>query len=129
MEQCLINLNKMTIRIIFIVIAGLFILFFTSFYLFRDKLLFFVYGYPQELISSVTANAFTAHKSVYTGKIVFLISSIFLGVLTSIGGYYFYYLNGEKLNVIRITFYVSIFLTAILLISLAMFWILPKRYF
>lgn len=118
----------MTIRI-FIVVAGLFLVFFTSFYLLRDKLLFFVYGYPQELISSVTAEAFAAHRNVYKGKLVFLISSIFLGVLTSIGGYYFYYLNGDKLNVIRVAFYVGVVFTAILLISLSMFWILPKKYF
>ena len=92
-------------------------------------MLFFIYGYPQELISSITAEAFAAHKDVYAGKIAFLITSIFLGVLTVIGGYYFYYVSGDKLNIIRIIFYVSIIFTVILLTSLSMFWLLPKRYF
>lgn len=47
-----------------------------GFLIFRNRILFFIYGYPQSLIGKYNVDLFKAYKKIYLAKIIFLILTI-----------------------------------------------------
>jgi len=121
----------MNLKTSYIILAVLFACCSIGFFFFRERILFFIYGYEQSLIKANTAESFTAFKKIVLGKKIFLAISIFLSFSCFVASYFvrkkkLFEFNGQLLLIIL---YVSLLVLILLLIVFALSFIIPKRIF
>lgn len=92
---------------------------------FRDRFLFYLYGYDSSLLNNTTVEAFEAYKSIYNGKLFLILASISVTGVSALITRRHRLMSGN--TYVRIIFLVEIAVALILLIILLMYFALPKR--
>ncbi len=120
----------MNLKTSYIILIILFVFCTIGFLFFRERVLFFFYGYQQSLINADTAESFAAFKKIVLGKKIFLVISILLsiGCLTisyNIRKNEF----GFNQHLASVFFYISLIVSIIFLVGFALALIIPTRLF
>lgn len=118
-------MNSKTLYIILII---LFVFSSLGFFFFRDRILFFLYGYEQSLIKSDSLESFIAFKKIVFGKKIFLAISMLLSFSCFISSYFVWkrmlYFNQQ---IVSIFFYISLIVSIIYLLGFILSFIIPTR--
>lgn len=102
-----------------------------SFLLCRDQILFYLYGYNQGLINSVTPNSFKAHQQVSNGRIVFLLTNIVLSIICLL---FTKFMQRRNLNnwysfILELIYIICSLVFIILVVGLVVSFNIPKTFF
>ena len=118
----------MILKISYITIILFFACFCIAFIIFKLNLLFFIYGYKQNLINSESTESYIAFQKIAYASKIFLALTILISIITTIISYYFIKQHPEIYPGFNyIIFFVSLFTSAILLIGLVLYSIIPTR--
>ena len=120
----------MILKTSYIIIVILFVCCSIGFFFFRERILFFVYGYEQSLIKADTVESFSAFTRIAFGKRIFLAISMLLSFGCFAASYYVRK-NTLELNqqLVSIFFYISIVVSIIFLAGFVLSLIIPTRIF
>ena len=118
----------MNLKAYYIILVILFICCSIGFLFFRERTLFFLYGYEQNLIKADTPESFAAFKRIALGKKIFLMLSILLSFGCAAASYY---VRKNRLDInyyfVSIVLYVSLICLIIFLIGFVLSFFIPTR--
>ena len=119
----------MNLKTSYIILILLFVCCSIGFFFFKERILFFLYGYEQSLIKADTAESFVAFKKIVLGKKIFLGISILLSVGSIAASYYVKKNVPEISSFAAVFFYVSIIVSLIFVVGFILALITPTRLF
>lgn len=120
----------MNSKIGYFILLLLFIIFTLGLFCFEHKILFYLYGLPQNLIHSDSPDSFAAYSKIAIGEKIFYGSTLLVSILFAIKSFYMWKkVTGLKYAMITILLGLSIFIILMLLFVLISFYISPSRIF
>lgn len=118
----------MSLRTWYIILVILFISCSIGFLFFRERILFFLYGYEQNLIKAVTPESFAAYKKIALGKKFFMWLSLVLAIACTAASYH---IKRSQLDInpylVSVIFYVALIVSILLLVGAFLSFFIPTR--
>ena len=108
----------MNIKVSYIILVILFVICSIGFFLFREQILFFLYGYDKSLIHASNADSFEAYKTVTLGKNIFLVFTMLLSLACAVTSFF---IKKSKIAMntyfVHVVYYTGIIVSVLLLIG------------